>query len=95
MSDLLEKKRGYPAIEIHPHNWNGFVTAKAIKIRESIKALVGLNTQKQFVEFLQGADDELSDYEGAKKLEKFWQGRYYNEEFNAQMEILLDKLKAE
>jgi|GEM_PF-4855748 len=42
----------YPDVKITPQNWNGYVTARAIKVREDLKSLIPFDGRKHFVDFI-------------------------------------------
>ncbi len=84
----------YDNITVKPHNYKGWITAKALKIREDFKGL-GFDTLDAFITIATEASDEFSSYKDIKNLQNFWIGRYHSEIFNRKLEAAYDKLKAE
>lgn len=82
-------------VEIKPKDYKGWVTANALRIKEEFKTL-GFYNARAFINIVTELSlEDFGNYDHIKELEKFWHGRYHSEEFNKNLQKVLEKLKAE
>lgn len=80
------------AICITPADDEMEIMAVSVSLLNEFKVL-GFTTRRSFVEMVMGEKTAYHEYEKMKGLEQFWAGRSRDKFLNADLQIVLDKLK--
>jgi hypothetical protein len=79
-------------IEIKPVDVEVWVRANSVRIWNEFKNL-GIIRRAEFVQAIQAHDGKYDGSEGTAILNRYWQGRYFSQSLNEDLEQILETIK--